>query len=94
MWNIPTRNSRTIGSDGMYQIFQVVIWMENSEGVFTPSTFTTHDLGHALGLLKSCHDGAIYLGAIENGEIIAGKDNPCRPVEFFNGWTKEGKVIE
>lgn len=70
--------------------FEVKTWNEDGWSEGHEEEDITDDLQIALIWLTrdDCRDGSIYA----DGELVATKDYYGEPVEFHNGWTKNGKV--
>lgn len=74
--------------------FEVVLWIVNPDtGAGHPRVVSTNDLHKAYKMLcgSDVEDGAINVYGTD--ELVAGKEK-CRGVDWFNGWSIEGKVTE
>lgn len=75
--------------------FEVVLWIVNPDtGCGLPKVVSTYDLHKAYKMLcgYDVEDGSISVCGTD--ELVAGKEKGRGFIEWFNGWTINGKKVE
>ena len=79
----------------MSEKFEVVLWIVNPvNGAGHPRVVSTYDLYKAVKMLcgSDVEDGAISICGTD--ELVAGKEKGHGVIDWFNGWTINGKKVE